>query len=322
VRYRPLGASGLQASEIGFGAWGIGGRTAGATSYGDTDDSVSLSALHEAFDNGINFYDTASVYGDGHSEELIGKAFEDRRHRVLLATKAGILPSFRGYDFSASALRASLEDSLRRLRTDYVDLFQLHNAGPDVILRNDEVGEALARFVGEGKVRLCGASTPAPQDALSLLDLPYLSCFQVNCNILDWRSVDCGLLDRARQLRIGIIARTPLAFGFLTGRLDAGARFDASDHRSRWPRQKTSTWLEAADAIFAASGIPQGVIERTQFALRFCLSLEGVATVIPGMMSPQEVRENVAACERSRLGPDQLRNIAQVYRRYEAQLEG
>src|ERR1700687_5599671 len=119
-------------SVIGFGAWGIGGRTVGATSYGETDAAESSRALYEAFDRGINFYDTANVYGDGRSEELIGNCFKNRRHEVVIATKAGITSSFRGYDFSYSALRASLEASLRRLQTDYVDLFQLHNAGPDV----------------------------------------------------------------------------------------------------------------------------------------------------------------------------------------------
>ena len=168
MRYRPLGSSSIQVSVVGFGAWGIGGRTPGATSYGATDDAVSRRALHEAFDRGITFYDTASVYGDGHSEELIGECFDGRRHEIVIATKAGITSSFRGYDFSAPALRASLEGSLRRLRTDYVDLFQLHNAGPDVVLHQPHIVELLQRFVAEGKVggrerfgRIARAAPPA-----------------------------------------------------------------------------------------------------------------------------------------------------------------
>jgi aryl-alcohol dehydrogenase-like predicted oxidoreductase len=321
VRYRPLGTSGLQISEVGFGAWGIGGRTSGATSYGETDDAVSRRALDEAFDRGINFFDTASVYGDGRSEALIGEAFKHRRDRVVLATKAGILPSFRGYDFSAGALRASLEASLRRLGTDYVDLLQLHNAGPEVVLNQPEIGELLGRLVAEGKVRACGVSTPAPQDALALIDVPRLACFQVNCNLLDWRAIDCGLFDRALEQGVGIVARTPLAFGFLTGRLDAGTVFDAADHRSRWPREKTRAWLEAADAMHAACGSSADGPEHTELALRFCLSFAAVSTVIPGMLSPQEVAENVAASARGPLDPARLAAMEQVYRLYRARLE-
>ena len=198
---------------------GYRGAHSGATSYGATDDAVSRRALDEAFDRGITFYDTASVYGDGHSEELIGECFDGRRHEIVIATKAGITSSFRGYDFSAPALRASLEGSLRRLRTDYVDLFQLHNAGPDVVLHQPHIVELLQRFVAEGKVRAFGFSTPTPDDALALLDVSGVACFQVNCNLLDWRAIEVGLFDRARSRNIGIIARTPLAFGFLAGRL-------------------------------------------------------------------------------------------------------
>ena len=152
MHYRPLGSSGISVSVVGFGAWGIGGRTPGATSYGETDDTLSRRALNEAFDLGITFYDTASAYGDGHSEELIGECFEGRRRQVVIATKAGITPSFRGYDFSAAGLRTSLEGSLRRLRTDYVDVFQLHNAGSDVVLGQSHIGDLLGRFREEGKI--------------------------------------------------------------------------------------------------------------------------------------------------------------------------
>jgi aryl-alcohol dehydrogenase-like predicted oxidoreductase len=177
LRYRSLGSSGIKVSVIGFGAWGIGGRTPGPTSYGDTDDSLSRRALNEAYDRGITFYDTASVYGDGHSEELIGECFESRRDQVVIATKAGITSSFRCYDFSEAGLRASLEGSLRRLRTDYVDLFQLHNAGSDVVSAHPHIGDLLSRLREEGKIRAYGFSTPGPQDALDLLETPGAACF-------------------------------------------------------------------------------------------------------------------------------------------------
>jgi aryl-alcohol dehydrogenase-like predicted oxidoreductase len=130
---RPLGP--LRVSVIGFGAWGIGGLTPKATSYGETDDAVSRRALHEALDLGITFFDTSSVYGDGRSERLIGELAASQRDRMVIATKGGIAPGYAGYDFSSPALRASLEASLRRLRTDHVDLFQLHNASAEVVGR-------------------------------------------------------------------------------------------------------------------------------------------------------------------------------------------
>jgi aryl-alcohol dehydrogenase-like predicted oxidoreductase len=322
VQYRPLGRSGIEVSVLGFGAWGIGGRTSGATSYGDTDDDVSRRALNEAFEHGVSFYDTASVYGNGHSEELIGECFKSRRHRVVIASKAGIRSSFDGYDFSANALRRSLEASLRRLRTDYLDVLQLHNASADTVRSQTHLGDLLNRFVDEGKVRAFGFSTPSPQDAIKLLDFPNAACFQVNCNLLDWRAIDCGLFDKAKDRGIGIIARTPLAFGFLSGRFDKDAIFPAEDHRSRWPRERIGSWIEAADAIFANLGPPDGERRhRAATALRFCLSFDAVASVIPGMLTPEEVLANITAANAGALGGDQLRNIERTYRQYQMRLD-
>lgn len=320
MRYRPLGSSSIKVSVIGFGAWGIGGRTPGATSYGATDDAVSRRALEEAFERGITFYDTASVYGDGHSEELIGECFRDRRREIVIATKVGITSSFRGYDFSAPALRASLEGSLRRLQTDYVDVLQLHNAGPEVVLGQPHIVELMQRFVEEGKVGAFGFSTPTPEDALALLDVPGTVCLQVNCNLLDWRAIDTGLFDRAASRGIGIIARTPLAFGFLAGRFDKDTVFPGDDHRSRWSRERVATWVEAADRLAADLNISNDPESRVAVALRFCLSFEAVATVIPGMLSPAQVLASVAVCDQGPLDAIALRRIEALYRQYEARL--
>jgi aryl-alcohol dehydrogenase-like predicted oxidoreductase len=320
LRYRPLGSSGIDVSILGFGAWGIGGRTPGATSYGATDDAVSRRALDEAFDHGVTFFDTASVYGDGHSEELIGECFQTRRPAVVIATKAGITKSFEGHDFSASALRLSLEGSLRRLRTDYVDLFQLHNAGPDVVLEHPRIGDVLNRFLEEGKIRAYGFSTPSPRDAAALLDFQSIASLQVNCNLLDWRAVDVGLFDAALTRQVSIIARTPLAFGFLTGTIANDTVFSADDHRSRWSRDNIATWLEVADALFSEIAQAGCKESRAAIALRFCLSFASVATVIPGMMSPEEVRANAAACTLGPLDPSLIRCIEGVYRQHESRL--
>jgi len=321
LRYRSLGSSGIDVSILGFGAWGIGGPTSGATSYGPTDDAVSRRALEEAFEHGVTFFDTASAYGDGHSEELIGECFRNRRDAVVIATKAGVTKLFAGRDFSAPALRASLEGSLRRLRTDYVDLFQLHDAGADVVLGQPHIGDILNRFLAEGKIRAYGFSTPSPGDAAALLDFPSTTSFQVNCSLLDWRAVDTGVLDGAWSRNISIIARTPLAFGFLTGMIASDTRFSADDHRSRWSRDDMALRLEAADALFSEIAGAGCTENRAAIALRFCLSFESVATVIPGMMSPEEVRANAAACQQGPLDGALIRRAERVYRQHESRLE-
>lgn len=315
--YRPLGP--LRVSVIGFGAWGIGGQTPGATSYGKTDDAVSRRALHEAIEQGINFFDTSSVYGDGHSEALIGELTARERDRMVIATKAGITPGYQGYDFSPASLRASLEGSLRRLRTDRVDLFQLHNPDLDTVVAFDGLGDLVERLRAEGKIRTFGISTRSPDDALTLLDRPGIDCFQVNFNLLDWRALDCGLFERAANAGKAIIARTPLAFGFIAGHLTADAQFDPSDHRSRWSREQIAIWVDAAADIFTSLGRGQSPAERAAIALQFCLSFAAVATVIPGMTTPAEVEANAAAT-RGALSADDLARMGAAYRRHEAKL--
>jgi len=216
-------------------------------------------------------------------------------------------------------LRASLEASLRRLRTDHVDLFQLHNAGAETLRSLDGLSELIDRLKSEGKIRAFGISTPAPDDALALLDVPGVACFQVNCNLLDWRAVDIGLFDRAVRAGVAIVARTPLAFGFIAGRLAPDTRFDPADHRSRWSRERIVAWNDAADDIFASIGRGRTAVERVTIALQFCLAFDAVATVIPGMTTPAEVETNAAAAS-GRLDSNDIALMASAYRRHEGTL--
>jgi aryl-alcohol dehydrogenase-like predicted oxidoreductase len=309
----------MRVSAVGFGGWGIGGYTAGATSYGHTDDAVSRRALMAAFDHGITFFDTANVYGDGHSEELVGQVFGSRRHRVIIATKAGMLPSYKGTDFEPASLRASLEGSLRRLATDYVDILQLHNVLPSDLRTRPERVDALERLRSEGKLRAWGISTKSPDAARELLPTPDLACLQVNLNLLDWRAIDNGLLDEAARCGVGIIARTPLAFGFLSGAIAADQTFDRNDHRSRFDRATIRTWVEAADQILAVA-VNDEVDGRVYAALRFCLSFAAVSTVIPGMLTAQEVETNAAAGEAEAFEPETIARMRDIYVRYEGAL--
>jgi aryl-alcohol dehydrogenase-like predicted oxidoreductase len=298
MKYRRLGHSGIEISEIGFGAWGIGGATAGLTSYGATDDAVSLSALRRARELGINFFDTSSVYGDGRSEQLIGEAFARDRDAVVIATKAGFSSWDREPDFSPQTIMASCEQSLARLGTDYVDLLQLHNPSPAVIAQGD-AANALERLVQDGKARAWGLSMRSPLDAMAVLEIVKPAALQVNLNMLDIRALECGLFDAAHAQNVGIIARTPLCFGFLSGTVRSDSVFPPGDHRLGWKPEQIAVWCDGADRALGSVPRPPGST-MTQAALRFCLSFDAVSTVIPGMLRPQEVDENAGA---SPLGP-------------------
>lgn len=311
MKFRELGATGIAISEIGFGAWGIGGATPGETSYGPTDDEVSLGALRRAFDIGINFFDTSPVYGYGRSERLIGRAFRGARGEVVIATKGGLEEYGKPADFSPPALERALDESLRRLGTEYVDLYQLHNPPAAAI-----AVPALAAFVDRlrraGKIRAFGVSVRAPADGSIAIDRLRPDAIQVNFNMMDQRALDDGLLDAARRARVSLIARTPLCFGFLSGRVDESSRFPEGDHRNRWPRAQLRRWSETARRMRACR---RNGDEQTpaQFALRYCLSFPGVAAVIPGMMTPMEVDENAAAADFGPLSDAETAAIRHCY---------
>jgi aryl-alcohol dehydrogenase-like predicted oxidoreductase len=297
MRSRPLGRTGIAVSEIGFGAWGIGGATPGATSYGRTDDAASLRALNAAIACGINFFDTSNVYGYGHSEELLGQALRARRDKVVIATKAGLYRYGEAADFSAAHIRKSLEDSLRRLRSDYVDLLQLHNPPPERMRDAADICETIRRLKSEGRIRAFGVSVREPADGLAAVEHLEPDAIQANFNLLDQRALDCCLFAAAAARHCAIIARTPLCFGFLGGRIDESTTFPTEDHRSRWPRQQVVAWLRGGRQMLRHA---EPTETASQFALRFCLSFEAVACVIPGMLRAEEVIENAAA---SRSGP-------------------
>ena len=166
MKYRNLGKTGIEISEVGFGAWGIGGATKGATSYGDTDDEISRDALRAAYDAGITFFDTSDLYGYGRSEKLIGETLKHVRKNIVIASKVGLLDADGPQDFSADHLTESLEKSLARLQTDYLDLYQLHCPSIGLIEKNGETLAALRAFVAEGKVRAIGISVRSPDEGL------------------------------------------------------------------------------------------------------------------------------------------------------------
>lgn len=310
MRYRSLGRTGLSVSEIGFGAWGIGGDAGGSVAYGPANRDESLRALRAAFDHGITFYDTSDFYGHGRSEELLGEAFAGRRDKIVIASKGGMLADGTHHDFSTDYLRGALDRSLQRLRSDYVDLYQLHSPSPEAF--SDETLTALQSMQREGKVRAFGLSARSPEEAKAAAERFGFACLQVNFNLLDQRAIQCGLFELAARENIGVIIRTPLCFGFLTGRYSAQEAFHESDHRSRWSQGQRERWAGATD-LFASMLAALPGQTPAQFALRYCLSQAGVSTTIPGMLTASQVSENAAADALPPLNQVELAAIAAIY---------
>ncbi|KAF0126469.1 MAG: oxidoreductase [Elusimicrobia bacterium] len=312
MKYRQLGGTGLSVSEIGFGAWGLGGDKGGSRAYGPVDDAESSRALRRALDLGVNFFDTSDFYGFGHSEEIIGRAFRGDRDRVIIASKAGMLDAEGRQDFSPARLRSSLEATLRRLGTDRLDLYQLHSPPVGLLLEKPEILGTLRDLAREGKIRACGVSLRSPDEGLKLLGAAVTGCVQVNFNLADQRARVNGLLDLCRSKGTGVIARTPLCFGFLTGLYTETSSLPGSDHRRRWSPAQVERWNQAAGLFAAALGLP-GAQTPAQAALRFCLSYPGITSSIPGMLTAAQVEENAAASGLGPLTDEALIKVQELY---------
>jgi aryl-alcohol dehydrogenase-like predicted oxidoreductase len=312
MRYRRLERAGLQASEIGFGTWGLGGDHRGAVAYGPTDDRESIRALRLAFDLGVTFYDTADLYGHGHSEELLGQALAGVRPFIVIAAKAGFLDQDGAQDFSTEHLRAALDGSLRRLRTTYVDLFQLHSPPLEVLHSDSAIPRFLEEVRRSGKARAVGVSVRSPGDGLVVAREWDVDAIQVNFNLADQRAAQDGLLELCTERGIGVIVRTPLCFGFLTGAFADPAGFGTSDHRQRWSPEQRARWHEASELFHRFRS--EGGQTPAQFALRFCLSYDAMWTAIPGMLTTGQVEENVRASDLGPLSAEDLRQVEELYR--------
>jgi len=316
MKYRQLGRSGIQISEIGFGAWGIGGLVQDSSAYGPTNDKVSRQALMTAFNYGVTFFDTSALYGYGHSEELIGEAFSGGlRDRVVISTKAGYV-NFSGLqDFSPGYLRGSLEASLRRLKTDYVDLFQLHDPPMELFENDDSIMNTMEKLKDEGKIRVIGISARSPMDSLMAVERLGVGSVQVNFNLVDQRALDAGLFSACHRNGVGIIARTPLCFGFLTGKYSAEDEYAEGDHRRRWKQEQVKLWSEACRLF--NKGLEDGVTQTdAQMALRYVLSFPEISSAIPGMLTNEHVMENIAASDLGAFSQVTLQEFTRIYGRH------
>jgi len=297
-------------SEIGFGAWGIGG---GMSSYGPVDDGVSKKALQYAFKKGVTFFDTSDTYGNGHSEELIGKTLKNFRDEIIIATKVGCLPHSgmkMPQDFSVDHIKQSIEGSLKRLQTDYIDIYQLHSP-PMASLKNNELFETLNKFKKDGMIKATGISARSPNDALKAIQKYDFDCAQINLNLIDLRAVKNGFLALAEKKKIGVIVRTPFCFGFLTGKISNKKAFANNDHRSNWPVEQIKRWSDAPylfECLYTKKKISPA-----QLALKFCLTFKNISTVIPGMMNSKEVKENIKSSDIDDLSKEDIIKIKKIY---------
>lgn len=302
MNYRQLGNTGIQVSEIGMGCWGIG-----SDAYGDSNDKQSIATIHEALYQGITFFDTADIYGNGHSEELLGEAIGPYRNRVIIATKVGSLPHT-GREMPVALdpmhITLSCNESLKRLKTDYIDLYQLHSPPIDLM---DRAIETLHMLKLDGKIRAVGVSAKSPWDAIEAVANPLVDVVQVNFNMIDQRARECGLLEICEENEVGVIARTPLAFGFLTGKYQKGDKFTAPDHRANWSQEQIDVWAEAP-RLFNNIQMEGGLF-LNELALGYCLSHPVVSTVIPGMMTPKEVVDNTRRFVVSDVEIEAIQNI-------------
>ncbi len=298
MNYRTLGRTGYQVSEVSFGAWAIGG------SWGSVDDAESIAALHRAIDLGVNFIDTADVYGDGRSERLISQVRADRPgEHIYVATKAGRrLPSQVVEGYTRANLTAWIERSLANLAVDTLDLVQLH-CPPTELYYRPEVFGFLDDLVAAGKIRYYGVSVEKVEEALKAIEYPNVQTVQIIFNAFRQRPAE-HFFPAAQTKQVGILARVPLASGLLTGKMRIDSQFAADDHRN------FNRHGESFDVGETFAGVPYEVglaaveelrklvpagVTMAQWALRWILMFDAVTCVIPGAKRPGQAEDNVAA---------------------------
>lgn len=313
MKYRKLGRTGIEVSEIGYGTWGIGGTGNGAYGYGPTDDEVSKQAVSLSLEKGVNFFETAPLYGYGHCETLLGECFQSKREQVIISSKVGYVDFSGKQEFSATEIRASLEGSLQRLNTDYVDLFQLYDPPRELLQSDNPVFETLRDLKKEGKTRSIGVSAKSPDDGLIAAKNIAMDFVQVNFNLVDQRAKENGLFQLAKEKELGMIVRTPLCFGFLTGRYSKSDQYDQYDHRSKWSGEQIDKWAAAITQFQNLLDLEQDDLG-PQLALRYCLSFAEISTLIPGMLTPQHVEENVSSSELEHFNISEIEKINDFYR--------
>jgi aryl-alcohol dehydrogenase-like predicted oxidoreductase len=318
MKYRKLGTTGMKISEVSFGAWAIG------AGWGSVDDKESLAALHKAVDLGINFFDTADVYGMGHSEKLIARLRKERSEQIYVATKAGRkLEPHVAEKYTPKAIRGFIEESLKNLQTETLDLLQLH-CPPTAVFYSPELFDALDGMVKEGLLKNYGVSVEKIEEALKAIEYPGVRTVQIIFNMFRQRPAE--LLFREAEARgIGIIVRVPLASGLLTGKMTRETSFEKDDHRNynregaSFDRGETFAGVDyqkGLQAVEALKSIKPQDYTMAQFALKWILMHDAVSCAIPGAKRPAQVEDNCRASDLPDLSAKVMEGVRETYDKY------
>jgi aryl-alcohol dehydrogenase-like predicted oxidoreductase len=315
MQYRELGRTGWKVSAVSFGAWAIGGT------WGSVQDTDSLAALHRALDLGVNFFDTADVYGDGRSEKLLARLRRERKEPFYVATKAGRrLDPHTAEGYNRKNLTAFVERSLENLAVEAIDLLQLHCPPTEVYYRPEVFG-VLDDLARQGKLRHYGVSVEKVEEALKAVEFPNVKTVQIIFNIFRQRPADL-FFEQAQKRRVGILARVPLASGMLTGKFSAKSTFEPDDHRAfnrkgeAFDRGETFSGVDYDLGLQAVEVlrplVPAGA-SLAQLALRWILMFPAVSCAIPGAKRPGQVEENAAAAGLPPLTDEAMARIGSIY---------
>ena len=315
MRYRDLGLTGYKVSTISFGAWAIGG------SWGSVDDRESMAALRKAVELGVDFFDTADVYGDGRSEKLLARLRKEVGTSLTIATKVGRRMSphvTSGYHLEN--LTAYIERSLKNLETDALDLVQIH-CPPTEVYYHPEVFGLFDDLVKQGKVRSYGVSVEKIEEAFKAIEYPGVQTVQIIFNIFRQRPAEVFFSEAIRR-RVGILARIPLSSGLLTGKMNAQSKFGPDDHRTfnrhgeEFDAGETFSGVDFEIGLKAVEElrplVPAGMT-MAQFALRWIMMFEAVTCAIPGAKNPEQAKENALAGDFPALSEETMEKVRQVY---------
>ncbi len=318
MKYRELGRTGFKVSEVSFGSWAIGGT------WGPVKNNESIAALHKAVELGVNFFDTADVYGDGKSERLLGQLRKEQGDKIYITTKAGRrLDPHTAEGYNRKNFSAFIERSLKNLGVDIIDLLQLH-CPPTEVYYMPEVFGIMDDFVREGKIRYYGISVEKVEEALKAIEYPNVQSVQIIFNMFRHRPSEL-FFEQAKKRKVGILARVPLASGMLTGKFKPDTTFAPDDHRNfnregeAFDRGETFSGVDYNTGLKAVKELKEICPEdmsMVQFALRWILMFDAVTCTIPGAKRPSQAEENFSASDLPTLSDETMKKVRDIYDKY------
>ena len=316
MKKRKLGKTGFEITEVGLGTWQVGGKWGTAFSHENADR-----ILNTAIDKGINFIDTADVYGDGESEKAVGRVVRSRSERIYVATKCGRkLSPHVDSSYQPAVLRKFVEKSLKNMGLETLDLIQLH-CPPTTTYYRPEIFELFDKLKDEGKILNLGVSVETVDEAMKAIEYDNVTTIQIIFNMLRMRPAEIFFKEAAKR-NIGILARVPLASGLLTGKFTSSTQFEDSDHRAFnrngqfFDKGETFSgvdYMKGLEAVEEIKKIFNKEHELAAYALKWILMFEEVSCVIPGASRPEQVLSNIAASGLPELSSEQMSNVKSIY---------